>query len=211
MSSEVLALIPDYVLGLLPERERREVDALVAGSPSLRQEVDQMAESLASGAESLTSFAPAPASVRDRLFRTLDGVDRFAPFFDDLCRLFQLPLERVRALLARIDGQVWESSLLRVPLKGARLFHFQVGPALAAAGAAGGVVRIQPGVTFPRHTHHGPEVTYVLEGGYLVDDRVYHPGQAIEMVAQSTHAYRSAPGRDLVLAVLHHGIAMVDG
>jgi putative transcriptional regulator len=209
MNGELLALIPDYVLGLLPEDRRRELDALAADSPVFREEVDRVAESLAGGADRLEPALPPPA-VRARLLRTLEGVERFAPFFEDLGRLFQLPLERIKTLLARIDAaDGWESTLLGVPLQGARLFHFTVGPTLAAAGAAGGVVRIAPGVTFPRHTHQGPEVTYVLEGGYCVDERVYHPGSSIEVTGDAAHTYRSAPGRELVLAVLHHGIAMV--
>ena len=205
MNVKLLSLIPDYLLGVLPDSQRYEIDALVAGSSAFRQEVDRVAESLALG-DPLAGEAP-PEAVRGRLLRTLGGVDRFAPFFDDLGRLFELPLESIRKLLARIDGQPWESTLMGVTLHGARLFHFAAGPALAAGGAAGGVVRIDAGVTFPRHSHQGREVTYVLEGGYCADGRVYGPGSAIEVTAGLIHDYRAAPERPLVLMVLHHGIA----
>jgi quercetin dioxygenase-like cupin family protein len=152
--------------------------------------------------------SPSP-SVRERLLETLRGVDRFAPFFEDLVRLFQLPLPAIRRLLARIDSGDFESTLLGRKLDGSELFHFAVGPDLAGTGAAGGVVRIRGGVTFPAHRHHGDETTYVLEGGYLADGRLLGPGSVIEMRAGSEHDYRSAPGRDLVLAVLHRGIAFV--
>jgi len=206
MNTKLRALIPDYLLGVLPERQRYEMDALVAGSAAFRQEVDRVAESLAL-ADPLAHEAP-PEPLRSRLLRTLAGPDRFAPFFDDLGRLFALPLETIRKLLARIDGQEWETTLLGVPLEGARLFHFGAGPALAARGAAGGVVRIDPGVTFPRHGHKGREVTYVLEGGYCADGRVYGPGSAIEVTTDLSHDYTAAPERDLVMMVLHHGITM---
>jgi quercetin dioxygenase-like cupin family protein len=166
------------------------------------------AEALAGAASSLPPVSPSP-SVRERLLETLRGVDRFAPFFEDLVRLFQLPLPAIRRLLARIDSGDFESTLLGRKLDGSELFHFAVGPDLAGTGAAGGVVRIRGGVTFPAHRHHGDETTYVLEGGYLADGRLLGPGSVIEMRAGSEHDYRSAPGRDLVLAVLHRGIAFV--
>jgi hypothetical protein len=200
--------LPDYVLGALPESERREIDALVAASPALRREADRMSETLALAAEELP-LAPPPPSVRSRLMRTLGSADRFAPFLGDLTRLFELPADTIRALLARIDGPVWETTLLGVELKGTELFHFPVGPRLAATGAAGGVLRVRAGVAFPPHRHHGNEVTYVLEGGYVAGGRVYGPGSAIEMSGGSSHDYRSAPERDLTIMVLHRGITLL--
>lgn len=202
------ALIPEYVLGVLPEEEQRQVQAVLAASPSLRGEADEITEALARAAGTLPLLAPPPA-VRARLLQTVAGVGRFAPFLSDLVRLFELPVETVSRLLARIDGYEWETSLLGVRLKGAELFHFQVGPALAATGGAGGVLRVRAGATFPQHRHHGDETTYVLEGGYLADGRVYGPGSTVEMAADSAHDYRAAPERDLVIMVLHRGITLL--
>lgn len=204
------ALIPEYVLGTLAVAERERLDALVVTSPAFRREVDATAAALANAALALAPATPSPA-VRARLFETLGGVERYAPFFADLVELFELPLVKIKNLLARIDGQVWEKTLLGVELVGAELFHFPVGPRLAATGAAGGVVRIRPNVTFPLHSHHGKEVTYVLEGGYCADGRTYGPGSRVEVTSGVVHDYRSAPGRDLVIIVLHHGITMING
>jgi quercetin dioxygenase-like cupin family protein len=210
VNSHLLQLIPDYVLGTLAEDEKQAVDALISRSPEFRREVDRVADSLASSAEALLPAAP-PASraVRARLLRTVSGIERFAPFFDDLTRLFQLPVEAIRALLARIDdaSRPWERSLLGRALHGSELFHFTVGPQLAAAGAAGGVLRLDAGQNFPVHRHHGNEVTYVLEGGYMADGRVYGPGSQIEMPGDTSHDYQAAPERDLVIMVLHRGIS----
>jgi quercetin dioxygenase-like cupin family protein len=184
-------LSPESLLGVLPDDERNEIEALLATG-------------------SLTPVAP-PAGVRARLLRTLGSVDRFATFMDDLTRIFQLPAEAIRGLLARLDGDQWETSLLGVPLQGAKLFHFKVGAQLAATGGAGGMVRIAPNVTFPRHRHHGGEVNYVLEGSYLGGGRVHGPGSAIEMDTGSDHDYVSGPDRDLVLMVLHRGITILPG
>jgi hypothetical protein len=180
---------------------------LVGDEPPSRGEVDEAGAVIAA---SLDPVAPSPAA-RGRLLHDLGTADRFAPFLADLTRLFELPVESVRKLLARIDGRQWENTLLGVQLLGAELFHFPVGPQLAAGGAAGGVVRVRPDVTFPAHRHHGDETTYVLEGGYRLDGRVLGPGSVIEMAAGSTHDYRSAPGRDLVMMVLHRGITILAG
>jgi putative transcriptional regulator len=204
------ALIPEYVLGTLATPERERLDALVGASPAFRRDVDAAAAALANTASALAPVPPSPA-VRVRLFETLGGVERFAPFFADLVALFELPLATIKSLLARIDGQVWEKTLLGVELVGAELFHFPVGPRLQATGAAGGVVRIRPNVTFPLHSHHGKEVTYILDGGYCADGRTYGPGSRVEVTTGVVHDYRSAPGRDLVIIVLHHGITMMNG
>jgi quercetin dioxygenase-like cupin family protein len=207
--AELVRLIPDYLLGALPGEQRRRLDDLIARSAAFRREVDAAAEALASSVSALGSPRP-PAAVRARLLHTLGSVDRFAPFFDDLTALFDLPLATMKRLLGRIDdiGQAWETSLLGVPLAGAELFHFAVGPRLQGSGAAGGVLRVRPDVTFPWHSHHGNEVTYVLEGGYVADGRSHGPGTRIEVPGGTAHDYRSAPGRDLIVVVLHHGITM---
>jgi quercetin dioxygenase-like cupin family protein len=208
MRSSIADLLPEHVLGTLPDQERREMQALAGESPPLRREIEQAAEALARTPERLKPLAPSPA-VWARLLQTVGGVNRFAPFLDDLANLFELPIDALSRLLARIDGPQWETSLQGVRLAGAELFHFPVGPRLAATGAAGGVLRVRAGVTFPAHRHHGNETTYVLEGGYLAGGRVYGPGATIEMTAGSKHDYRSAPERDLVIMVLHRGITML--
>jgi putative transcriptional regulator len=205
----VLELIPDYVLGVLPEDEQQQVHAQVLQSRELQREVDRVTEALAATADQLASAAPDPG-LRGRLLHSLSGVDRFAPFFDQLTRLFELPLETIRKLLARIDAFDWESTLMGKQLQGAELFHFPVGPRLRETGAAGGVVRVRAGVTFPVHRHTGDEVTFVLEGAYLADGQTYGPGSIIPMSAGTAHDYRAAAERDLVIIVLHRGITFVN-
>jgi hypothetical protein len=210
VNSKLLELIPDYVLGLLPEDEMQALDDLCSRSADFCGEVDRVADSLAFNTQTM---APAAASVtaaaRARLLRSVGGIDRFAPFFEDLTRLFQLPLATIRGHLARIDddSRPWERSLLGRALHRSELFHFAVGPQLAAGGAAGGVLRLDAGQRFPVHRHQGNEVTYVLEGGYVADGRVYGPGSQIEMPGDTSHDYEAAPERDLVIMVLHRGIS----
>ena len=204
----VFDLIPDYVLGALPADEQREIDALIARSPELQQEVDRVTEALAVTANDVAPVMPAPG-LRARLLQTLGSADRFAPFLDELTKLFELPAATIRKLLARIDEHEWETSLLGVQLVSAELFHFPVGPGLRETGAAGGVVRIRAGATFPQHRHHGDEVTFVLEGGYIAEGKTYGPGSTIPMATGTEHHYQAAPERDLVIMVLHRGITLL--
>jgi quercetin dioxygenase-like cupin family protein len=206
-------LIPEYLLGTLPAAERRGFEETLAASPALQRQVDALAEALALAAAQAVAqspVAPAPPALRARLLATVAGVDRFAPFLDDLSRLFELPADAIRAVLARIDDPRagWQRRLAGVALETSELFHFAVGPTLAAGGAAGGVLRIRAGGSFPAHHHDGDETSYVLEGACDVDGHALGPGAIIEMKRGSTHDCRATPERDLVVMVLHHGIML---
>jgi hypothetical protein len=50
----------------------------------------------------------------------------------------------------------------------------------------------------------------VLEGTPLDGGRAYAPGALVGHDTGSTHDYAAAPGRNLVLAVLYHGLAPAD-
>jgi anti-sigma factor ChrR (cupin superfamily) len=135
---------------------------------------------------------------------SLEGPERFAPFFAALSRLFDLPVAAIEALLARIDdARAWEAS---VP--GVKLIDFTGGPRVAGADA--GLVRLAPGAGFPRHRHLGHETTIVLEGTLIDGGRAYEPGAVVEHVVDSVHKCFAGPDRDLVTAVLHHGLAPAD-
>lgn len=206
-------LLPEYTVGTLPEEQRREVDSAIAQSPLVRREADAAAEALAAAvAHSLPSVTP-PRALRDRLMATLGGPERFAPFFPTLSRLFDLPFETLRGLLARAEGHgaSWESRLGATDLPGVELFHFPVGPTLAADGAAGGVLRLRPGAVFPRHTHGGEETTFVLEGALRMDQQLVGPGATIVTSKGDVHTFTAAPERSVLVMVLHRGIAFVDG
>jgi putative transcriptional regulator len=206
-------LLPEYTLGTLPEEQRREVDSLLADSPLARRQADAAAEALAVGvAQSLPIVAP-PRALRDRLMATLGGPERFAPFFPALSRLFDLPADTLRGLLARAEtqGAFWESRLGATDLPGVELFHFPVGPTLAAEGAAGGVLRLRPGAIFPRHTHGGEETTFVLEGALRMDKQLVGPGATIVTSKGDVHTFTAAPERSVLVMVLHRGISFVEG
>jgi len=141
-----------------------------------------------------------PAAVLQRLLRTLDGPERYRPFFAGLQDMFDLSEAALREVLARVDeAGGW---LLH---GGARYFHFAPGPRMATLEA--GVVRMAPGVVFPRHVHRAGEVTFVIDGLMNDQGRLYGAGSIVHAEPGTTHDYRSAGvGRDLILLSRHGGI-----
>jgi anti-sigma factor ChrR (cupin superfamily) len=202
MSEALLSLLPEHALGTLPPEQAAQLQAELGRSPALARELDGIVAALVRAAEALPPVAPDP-SVRARLLRTLDSADRFAPFVARLTGLLDLTADAVRKLLTHIDdAAAWEPGL-----PGMEMQHFAAGPRLATADA--GFVRLQPGQSFPRHRHLGPEVSMVLEGAMCDGDRVYGPGQVLELAEGSEHSYSASSDRPLVLLTVHNGIQPV--
>src|SRR5687768_13679165 len=108
MSSDVQERLPEYVLGTLSPAERQEMDDLMAASPALRREVDVLTAALADGAAArMRPVEPSPG-LRARLMASLDSTARFSPFVAELARLFDLSVETIGAVLARVnDAASW--------------------------------------------------------------------------------------------------------
>src|SRR5206468_347335 len=70
MRADIAELLPEFVLGTLPDAEAREVQAALAGSPALRQELDRVTEALAAATLALDPVSPSQAT-RQRLMSTL--------------------------------------------------------------------------------------------------------------------------------------------
>jgi anti-sigma factor ChrR (cupin superfamily) len=204
MSSDVQERLPEYVLGTLSPAEMHEMDDLVAASPALRREVDVLTGVLAEGAAArLRPVEPSPG-LRGRLLAALDSPARFAPFVAELGRLFDLSVQAIRAVLARVD----DAASWQLFSPGITYQHFPPGPRLAAVpGAEAGLVKVASGETFFRHRHTGgPEMTFVLQGTMRDGDRRFGPGSLIRREQGTVHDYRSVGPDDLVIIVLHHGI-----
>jgi quercetin dioxygenase-like cupin family protein len=127
---------------------------------------------------------------------------RYAPFYDRLGVLWDLPEERVVDALARArDEREWR----RAPLPGLKLLRLEGGPRAASANCY--LAHFAAGLSFPEHRHRGTESVLVLEGSYT--DRggqVYRSGDVHEMSEGSEHGFLVAPDEPCVAAVRHHGI-----
>jgi hypothetical protein len=187
------------------------------GSREGRAQLEALAEwaALSSRAERPAGARRDVVPVRLRLLATLGGVERFAPFFDELRALVGLDLPALERELAKIDwtsdGPPESSSASdaaagwqRAPFPGVRYLDFTPGPAAGVAEA--GLVRVAAGGHFPRHVHVARERACVLEGIVILEGRTHHPGTIIDSPAGSRHEFWAGPQRDLVLMVAHGGI-----
>lgn len=205
MSQQIRDLLPEYVLGGLEEADRRRVASAVAESSALRAELDALTADLADLALELTPVRPDPA-LKDRLLAAAKQ-DRLLPFAEDLSRLCDLAMEKMKAVLRLVDDPAaWEAG----PLPGIRLIHFDHGP--ACLGADTGLVEMPAGFTFPRHTHQGREVNYVLSGQIIDEDgAVYGPGTYLDKDVHDVHGFRVGEAGPLVMVVIHNGFEIQMG
>lgn len=204
MTDELVAMLPEYVLGSLDDAQRKQLQSALAESAELRDELDAVRETLASLGSQGTDQATAAG--RQALLGALDNGERYKPFFDSLCLYLDLPRERVRELCMTLDDP---ASWTEGPLPGIQLIHFDAGP--GAYGPDTGFVRQAAGLKFPYHRHQGPEVNIVLEGAFRDDDgTLYMAGDAPTMPANSEHSYEVMEQGDLIVVVAHVGFDLVE-
>lgn len=127
-------------------------------------EVNDDAPALAALASALQPEQPG-GGLRARVLTSAGAEGRFGRFADRVARLFDLPVDAARRLLAEVEAGV---GFQPTPWPGLEMRMVTVGPAFPAAQAA--VSRLAPGAAFPRHGHVDEEVTVVLEGGLVDDD-----------------------------------------
>jgi hypothetical protein len=149
------------------------------------EEIRQAADALGLLAIAVRPDAPSSEARQRLLAAASAGAERWAPFVDRLARWFDLGAERIREIVAGIDSAAsWEAG----PMPGIELVHFAGGPRVAAAD--NGLVRMAPGLPFPRHRHLGTERILVLAGSYTDDSgRVYGPGDEHVSGSDVEHAY----------------------
>lgn len=194
----------DYVLSVLPDADRRVIDAELARSPELASEVRAVRETLFGGPAASDSAKPR-ADGRNRLLAALDTGSRYAPFVADLCRAFDLGAARMRELCDAIDLPAsWEAG----PLPGIAVMHFPGGPNAIAPDT--GFVRLPRGLQFPYHRHLGHEINYVLEGAVRDGDgTLYLPGEAIVMAPGTSHSFSVPEDGDALIAVVQAGFDFI--
>jgi quercetin dioxygenase-like cupin family protein len=138
-----------------------------------------------------------PGSMRDRLLGVAGGRDRFLPFLDRMMSLCDLPEREAEGHLHSVDDDAaWDDMT-----PGIRYRDFDVGPALGEAH--GGLVRLQPGEAFPRHTHVGEERLLVLQGQLVDDDgNAYRAGDLVVSADGSTHEMRAVGEQEVIYAAV---------
>lgn len=183
-----------YLLELLDERERAEVDEALASDPAQRAELDALAELWHLGAEAEVTPLPPPPGGLARLLEATETVSRFDEFVAPLARLMDIALDKARELLGRLDDELaWDDS----PMDWVKLMHLEPGPAAGVAMA--GFLRVEPGKPFPDHTHGGFELVFILQGG-LQDSHgtVLRCGDQHKMGDGTQHSFVALDGAPLI-------------
>ncbi|MCX4239904.1 cupin domain-containing protein [Paraliomyxa miuraensis] len=142
--------------------------------------------------------------MRESLLRLAGGRERFLPFLDRMMVLFDLPEAQAQGHLRGIDDdEVWDDML-----PGVRFHDFDGGPAIGEAH--GGLVRLEPGQAFPRHTHVGEERLLVLQGELRDDEgRRYLAGDLVVSPDGSTHELRAVGDREAIYAAVVTALEIV--
>lgn len=146
--------------------------------------------------------APPPAGGKQRLLADVSELPlRYAPFFDALAELWDLPEDDVRAELTRSkNNDEWRWAAL----PGIRLFDVRGGTKTASANVR--LVRFAPGVRFPVHRHKGHERVLILEGSYTeLGGKVYRSGDLHEMNDGSEHGFTVDEREPCIAAVVEEG------
>lgn len=211
MTDHIDEWIPDLVLGTLDGAARDQVQGHLEACARCSAEVADATAAIADMALPLPPVRPHPSVFTSLLASIAAGeprpegptaADRFADLTDRVAELFDLARERVRALLDLIDEPTaWRAG----KVAGIRLLDLRGGAALAGADA--GLVRLDPGVTFPYHRHVGGEAVLVLEGGFVGDDgAVTARGEGLTFAVETAHAFTAGPEGCLFAVVIWDGL-----
>ncbi|MCU0684423.1 MAG: cupin domain-containing protein [Polyangiaceae bacterium] len=198
-----------FLGGELEASTRAAVDRHLRRCARCRAEAESLRALLSGVALSVPPAAP-PPPLRDRLFASVDRLERFAPFVPQVAELLDSPPARTRLLLhALSDAESWASG----PLRSMRFYPLndELGP--ARSGGAAMFARFEPGFAFPKHRHEGEEAILVFEGP-LADDAGGHygPGAMLRSADGSCHVVsvpEESPEACLCLVANRVGIELV--
>jgi putative transcriptional regulator len=192
MTTNIRELLPLYALGALDPDEAAAVEAAIAADPALAGELDAYFD--------IAPTAIPGADLEARLMASIGG-GKHESFATRMSSMFDVTVDRARELLGLIERKAsWVN-----PIPGIHLVHFEGGPAYAAADC--GFVRIEPGCTFPTHTHRGDEVSIILEGSVRdIDGKVLSAGDELVQTEGTEHHLVAGPEGVLYVARAMNGI-----
>lgn len=189
-----------FALGTLDKKDARRVDRALSASKQLREQLDEIQESL-HGVAIAEPPIRAGEQLKQRIMTSITREQRFLGFSDRFAELFDVAGDRARQLLEKIDQPLadgWTSTAL---LPGVGIFEFPGGTRVGSATC--GLICVEPGTVFPRHQHQGEEWMLVLQGQARESDgRILKPGDLVRSEAGSEHAFRVLSTEAYVFAVL---------
>jgi putative transcriptional regulator len=191
MTPDVRELLPLYALGVLEPDEVKTVERALASDPALASELATFRDATS---ELVAPVAPSP-EVKARLLASIGG-SRYESYAARLAKLFAVTVDRAREFLGLIERSAsWDPQM-----PGIALVHFDGGPQYAAADC--GFIRLQPGTTFPLHTHRGEEVSLILTGQLRDQEgRILSAGDELVQIEGSAHQIIAIGDSECIFAV----------
>jgi quercetin dioxygenase-like cupin family protein len=155
-SEEHLDLVFLFALQALPSRELVAVEAQISSCENCRQEIEMLRPIVRSFVGWSTDVLRPAESLWDRLAKRIANETDTQPF--------------VPALAAPVKPE-WEEAApgIRVKILARNTENDSVSM----------LVRLDPGIDYPGHTHAGIEELHLLHGILKVDDRTLYPGDFI--------------------------------
>jgi quercetin dioxygenase-like cupin family protein len=166
-----------YTAGALAPAELARFEAhLASGCAACEVELARLGPALAALVVAADPIAPDPRT-KDALLRRIEAASSCSPLRES----FQAGVEASDAIVInRAADAVWKDS----DIEGIRIRLLHVDPARNQFTA---LVRMEPGRSYPRHLHNGPEECLVLEGELVVGELLLRAGDYQRMPAGSRH------------------------
>lgn len=184
------AILMAYAAGTLPVLHQEVVKLHLAQCPSCREAL-RLGQAL--GGVLLDDAAPAvlSAGALDQVMARLDTASVDAPPRPDPAKPSRPPLDVLSA------GRHW-----RHIGYGIRLMPLV---SRDATGTRLDLIRVAAGIALPEHDHTGPELTYVLTGGFSDDSGEYHAGDIEEGDAGLNHRPRALDSEECICLIATTG------
>ncbi len=181
-----------YVVGAMDRAQRDAFEAhLAGGCERCAREVAALSEAAEQLAADARPVDPDP-KIRAALMARVSRVE--APSSPQVWREWSNDAPGSSLFIRRRDEGEWEESGV-AGVRVRRLFVDRPRNQITM------MVRMDPGTSYPRHVHHGPEECYVLEGDLSVGDETLSAGDYQFAPVESLHGVQSTRGGCTLLIV----------
>lgn len=198
-------ILPEWLLGTLEPARRDAVARHLEGCARCRAELARLAPAV----DALGALVPPvepPAAALARLMERMEGPGRFARWAGKVAAFLDVTEARARDVL---ESMAEPGNWMPGPADGVEMMPVETGPAREGMMAA--VVRLGPGVRYPRHTHVGREWNLVLEGGFREDSgQEVWPGEELEKADGSLHDFTALRGPACICFAVLEGTTMFE-
>lgn len=171
-----------YALDALEADERAQFEQNLLDSTELEQAVREFEETAATLAYVAQTF-PMAADLKDRLWQRIAAQSVGAS--SELLQLLDVPINQLKQKAAKLSWSLLPGK------SGVQVATWQTDE--ASREAAFFARKIGAGL-FPNHYHASGETVLVLDGDFVVDGQIYHPGEQVSAPGKTSHQPKSLTG-----------------